>query len=122
MKPTETLSLPTRQVLSWNFQVVDSVDDVGMFSSLAVDNNQISHVSYYDATNGDLKYAVRQGGNWSSEVVDSVGDVGQYSSIALTVNGEPGISYYDKTKADLKFAGSYTLPTYKTLYLPLVRK
>jgi len=106
----------------WNFEVIDSTDDVGMYSSLAIDNNLVLHVSYYDLTNGNLKYAVKPGGTWLPEIVDSSGDVGLYSSLALTPSGEPGISYYDRTQADMKFAASYTLPTLKTVYAPIIMK
>jgi hypothetical protein len=41
----------------WDIQVVDRVGDVGMFSTLAVDDQNRPYIAYYDATNGDLKYA-----------------------------------------------------------------
>lgn len=35
---------------------MDSVDDMGLDTSIALDSNNNSHISYYDSTNGDLKY------------------------------------------------------------------
>jgi hypothetical protein len=65
-------------------------------------------ISYYDTTNGDLKFAceldIKQG--WTTETVDSTGDVGLYTSLAFDSLGNPHISYYDNTKHALKYASS----------------
>jgi hypothetical protein len=42
---------------SWVIQTVDSDGDVGWYNSIAVDSNNKAHISYYDGTNFDLKYA-----------------------------------------------------------------
>ena len=63
------------------------------------------HISYYDATNGDLKYAIKSGGSWGTpEIVDGTGVVIKYTSIAVDAQGMPHISYYDATHGDLKYA------------------
>jgi PKD repeat protein len=62
------------------------------------------HISYYDSTNGDLKYARWMGSFWANQTIDSGGDVGKYTSIALDSNDYPHISYYDSTNGDLKYA------------------
>lgn len=54
-----------------------------MYNSLALDSNDCPHISYCDATSGDLKYARWTGSGWEIEVVDSEGDVGKYTSIAV---------------------------------------
>jgi len=84
--------------------VVDSAGDVGKYSSIAIDNDNCPHISYYDTTNDDLKYAKRTVGIWEIETVDSTGDVGYYNSIAIDKNGYPNISYYDGTNKELKHA------------------
>ena len=61
--------------------------------SLAVDPGGNPALTYYDTTNADLKYAVRDNGGWSIETVDAEGDVGRYSSLAFTSDGTPHISY-----------------------------
>jgi hypothetical protein len=82
-----------------------------------------TYISYYDATNQDLKLAFNpwphiQGicngivGNWTCLTIDgdgldehSVDDVGMHSSVdVFTFAGDTGISYYDKTLGALKFA------------------
>ncbi|MGC8928466.1 MAG: hypothetical protein ACP5QK_11145 [Myxococcota bacterium] len=69
--------------------------NVGQYSSIAVDQNGFVHISYYDATNADLKYATNLSGSFITYTVDSAGSVGAYTAIALDSNGYPIISYYD---------------------------
>ena len=79
-------------------------EDIGWFTSLALDHQDRSHISYYDYSNGDLKYCVLKEESWMLQTVDAVGDVGKYSSIALDETNMPHISYYDESNGDLKYS------------------
>src|ERR1700747_2402930 len=87
----------------WSKQTVDSIGNVGRYSSIAfAPGSKNPNISYYDQTNGNLKYVTRIGfggncGNASGyrcETVDSsLNNVGLYTSIAVGSNGVPHISY-----------------------------
>ena len=70
-----------------------------------MDKNNKIHISYYDSTNGDLKYATYNSdtGVWETETIDSEGIVGSYTSIAVSRGGTVFISYYDMTNTNLKY-------------------
>ncbi len=88
----------------WQLEVVDGTAPVGHYSSVTLDANERPHISYYDAGNGDLRYARRTFPGWQSEMVDSSGVVGEYTSLALDESGNPHISYHDDTNGNLKYA------------------
>ncbi len=88
----------------WTVETVDSAGDVGRHVSLYSEGGD-PYVSYYDATNGDLKTAVRlRLGGWVVETVDSAGNVGEWSSVAWDRYARPGIAYFDRTNWSLKYA------------------
>lgn len=89
---------------TWNIEVVDSEGAVGRFSSIAIDDQDYPHISYFDWTNQDLKYASWNGSDWELETVDSIGMVGRYSSLALDSSGQPRIAYFDYPDGGLKYA------------------
>src|SRR5262249_30317343 len=71
------------------------------------DANGGTHISYYDLTQGDLRYAYRASsslGPFSITVVDSAGDVGRWTSIAVDGLGTVYLAYYDATNGVLKLA------------------
>lgn len=92
--------------------------NVGEYSSLAIDGAGILHVAYYHQNVG-LKYAtaVQMAGPWTKTTVDS-GSVGQYASLAVFQDGSIHISYYDQGNTSLKYArrlgGSWTKETIDT--------
>ena len=94
---------PLRQRFEWHIETVDSEGDVGAFTSIALDSQGFPHISYYDDSNDNLKYAYYDGSGWHIETVDSEGYVGWFTSIALDSRGYPHISYYDFTNGDLKY-------------------
>ena len=61
------------------------------------------HISYFDDSTTDLKYATNAGGAWATVSVDT-SSVGKYTSIAVDSNDVVHISYYDTSFRDLKYA------------------
>lgn len=81
-----------------------SANQVGLYSSLALDGFGDPHVAYHDATAIKLKYAHRSGSAWIVEVADAASLVGEFCSIALDAQGNPHISYQDAMTTDVKYA------------------
>ena len=67
--------------------------DVGQYPSLALDAQDHFHISYYDATEGNLEYMAGSPRAWDIEIVDADGDAGQSTSLVLDNAGQPHVSY-----------------------------
>jgi hypothetical protein len=87
--------------LTWQITTVDSNGEVGLYPSLKLDSSGHPHISYWDGTNGNLKYASWDDSGWHITTVDSDGNVGSHTSLALDASDRPHISYYDASNGDL---------------------
>jgi hypothetical protein len=77
---------------------------IGAYTSITTGPDGTSLVSYYDATNGDLRFLRDDLLDTSPVTLDSTGDVGRHTSITIGADGLPLVSYYDATNGDLKVA------------------
>lgn len=90
--------------MPWQTEWVDTEENVGLYTSIAIDSSDNPHISYADDTNKVLKYATKDSsGIWKTSVVDRNGGVGYFTSIAVH-KGIPHISYYDGVNKALKYA------------------
>ena len=101
------------QADNWTAAVVDASADVGSDVSMTADLSDGIHISYYDATNKDLKYAActsncTNPANWKTVTVDNNLERGEYTSIAVDSSNHIHISYYDADtdvlNGDLRYA------------------
>ena len=83
---------------AWSCETVDSVGDVGKYSSIAVDpTDNYPIIAYYDASNGGvLKLAIGSGVGWIIKTIHDplLGSVGWYASLKLDSTGKTRIAYY----------------------------
>ena len=85
---------------------LDSTGYVGQSPSVTVGTDGFGLISYYDATNADLKVAHCTNAACTAATtttLDSTG-VGGSTSVTVGTDGFGLISYYDATSADLKVA------------------
>ena len=93
----------------WSIVTVVDGDDVGRFSSVAIDDEGTPHISFYDRmdeTSGTVRYATGVGGTWVSEQVGVLGVVvlaftgaRRTTSNALHPNSAPLITFSDRSGA-----------------------
>jgi hypothetical protein len=93
---------------TWTCSAVDTLNTVGIGSSItAIDANTI-FISHRDFTNGDLRFckSTNGGTTWTCSAVDTLNDVGYYTSIKAIDANTIFISHYDQTNGDLRFCKS----------------
>ncbi|MFB3895391.1 MAG: hypothetical protein ACE14V_03710 [bacterium] len=106
----------------WNKpEVVDRIDCVGSFTSIAIDRNNTPHISYYDASNAALKYATRISSppsakkrtksQWNLATVDYTDYVGDYTSLKVASNGVIWIAYHDISHRAVRIAHKKLIDT-----------
>jgi hypothetical protein len=86
---------------------VDTASNVGLTTSLALDNTGRPVLAYWDATNSDLKVAHCNdkncsGGDESITSPDTTASTGLDPAIVLDALGNPVVTYYDVTNQDIR--------------------
>jgi hypothetical protein len=77
----------------WRISTIDDVGNVGQYCSLEVAENGTYYISYFDASNGHLKYATNESGTPTTTTLDTWANTGQYTSLYLDEKGKVHISY-----------------------------
>ena len=101
--PTATAGGPAN--LGFRLTAIDTAGDVGGYTSSTIGVDGLPIISYYDASNGDLKVAHCTDTactTATTTTLDSTGGVGYFTSITIGTDGLPINSYYDGSNNDLK--------------------
>ncbi len=82
-------------------------DDVGLWSSLALDAADRPHVAYFDRTHGKLKLAERDESGWHIAALPEIeidGVFGRGGSLALDSAGQARVAYFHDGRHELRLA------------------
>jgi len=84
---------------TWNFDAVDSLISAGITTSIAVDNDTVSHIGYM-RSDGRCSYTSSVDNHWEKKIFGQVAygikEPGSGSFIALDDNGWPHMIYHQK--------------------------
>lgn len=102
----------------WQIERVDTVNSTGYYSDILYQEDKI-YIAYFDASQRDLKIAIREGDEWSIETIDSEGAVGYWPHLTF-FNNQIYVSYYDNTNQTIKVAtksgGTWSITTVDSGY------
>jgi hypothetical protein len=90
-----------------NIETLDSVNDVGFYTSTAIGVNGNPIISYRDNSSGTLKLAICDNPTCTSSTtntIDPAAGSGYFTSIGIGTNGNPIISYGNNSSNDLYVA------------------
>jgi len=90
--------------ITWSISTVDSVGDVGDYSSIAVNSSNNAHITYLDVSNENLKYAYYNGNSWINSTINSGGRVAHQTSITIDSSDNIHVSYFDNQNNNLNYA------------------
>ena len=88
---------------TWSTTTVDSVGDVGAYTSIASDANGHPRISYLNRDSGTVMYMESNGASWIRHTVGSAAGpyvLGGRSSLALDASGNPHLIYH---QADISY-------------------
>ncbi|MCU0620067.1 MAG: Ig-like domain-containing protein [Gemmatimonadales bacterium] len=103
----DTVRFTTRSVVATSVGSIDSLH--GSRVGLAQDSTGRLHLTYGEASTGDLMYASCAAGcstaaGWTVVRVDSIGVTGQQSSVAVDPDARVHVVYRDETRQELRYA------------------
>lgn len=93
----------------WRTNVIEAVELVGPYFGFALDRRMRPRVSYFDATEGRMRYAHRRDERWYIDNPTATAGVGTHTSIAVDDYDRAQIPYYDYPRRE---AGYYVEPHY----------
>lgn len=93
----------------WRTNVIEAVELTGPYFGFALDRRMRPRVSYFDATEGRMRYAHRRDGRWYVDNPTASAGVGTHTSIAVDDYDRAQIPYYDYPRRE---AGYYVEPHY----------
>lgn len=81
----------------WNTELVDNGggNQVGHYSSICVDKDDVLHIAHYDQTAQRIKYAYGTTGSWNNETIPAAASPNGECSIAVDSKNMIHISFWD---------------------------
>ncbi|MFL2957167.1 MAG: putative Ig domain-containing protein [Candidatus Thalassarchaeaceae archaeon] len=89
----------------WETTVIDeTATKIGLYSDIDLDSDGNPHISYFDATNNQIKYAKFDGTSWTITVITTVGSASSHTSIVLDDLDKAHVAYRNSNNGNLEMA------------------